>query len=188
MRQERLHILNKQLRAYFEGTVEMINNEWIFFDNETEEAYPIENFYSKEIQVEKYNDWKKGILLDNLTIQGEQGDFKLHDQDTIKIRKTLPYSFDSLLQDLQDDAFFRFILTLNKLGFSVYDLLYCHNHLSFLLNENKEGVNFMVFDNAVQICSVNHHFQYEKKYIDRFEFTLNTGERLILQAVKPSTI
>ena len=39
MQLERKQILERQKRAYFEGTVENINNEWVFFNQDTEEAF-----------------------------------------------------------------------------------------------------------------------------------------------------
>ena len=131
------------------------------------------------------NTYFDGVLTDHYTIQKDVSQYKLKNNDRLKIRKTLSYSFQSWLESLGDDAYFKFIRSLNQLDFSIFDILYCHNFASFLPDDNKKGVNFLMFDNTVHLCSVHHHFDYLdviKK--DRFEFTMNTGKRIILQCLQ----
>lgn len=181
-RQQRLYLYDIQKRAYTEGSVEHINDQWIFFDEETEEASMLEEYLHQEIEVFRMNRWKKGILQGPGKILIGNEVTMLKDQDLVRIRKHLIYSLERLLDGINDDAFFQFVTTLNSLSFSIYDCIYCYNHLSFLSDEHrKDGVNFMVFDNQEQICSVQHHFCYFEKINDRFEFTLNTGKRLIIE-------
>jgi len=181
MNQQRIQLLEQQSRAYCEGTIEYINNEWIFFDDETDEASGLEDYANREIIVYRSNRVKRGILLGNGLVQTKHERLPLHDQDRIKIKKILSFSLEALLDDLNDDAFFQFITTLNSLQFSIYDYLYCHNYLSFLLDKVKQGVNFLIFDNGTEICAVQHHFCYAEKKTDRFEYTLNSGRRIIIE-------
>jgi hypothetical protein len=181
-RQQRMKLYDFQERSYTEGTVEQINEQWIFFDEETEEAMMLDDYLHQEIEIFRLNRWKKGKLseLGNVRIGNEA--IMLHDHDLVRIRKHLIYSLERLLDGINDDAFFQFVTTLNSLNFSIYDCIYCYNHLSFLTDEHrKDGVNFMVFDNQEQICNVQHHFCYFEKINDRFEFTLNTGKRLVIE-------
>ncbi|WP_423801479.1 DUF2777 domain-containing protein [Neobacillus sp. SAB-20_R2A] len=181
-RQQRIHLYDIQERSYTEGTVEQINGQWIFFDEETEEASMLEEFLHQEIEILRMNRWKKGILYEPGNIRIGNEVTMLRDHDTVRIRKHLIYSLERLLDGINDDAFFQFVTTLNSLDFSIYDCIYCYNHLSFLSDENrKDGVNFMVFDNQELICNVQHHFCYYEKVNDRFEFTINTGKRLIIE-------
>ncbi|MCH6265231.1 MULTISPECIES: DUF2777 domain-containing protein [Neobacillus] len=181
-RQQRIHLYDIQERSYTEGTVEQINGQWIFFDEETEEASMLEEFLHQEIEIFRMNRWKKGILYEPGNIRIGNEVTMLRDHDTVRIRKHLIYSLERLLDGINDDAFFQFVTTLNSLEFSIYDCIYCYNHLSFLSDENrKDGVNFMVFDNQELICNVQHHFYYYEKVNDRFEFTINTGKRLIIE-------
>jgi hypothetical protein len=183
-RQQRLKLYDFQARAYNVGTVEQINDQWIFFDEETDEAAMLDDFIHQEIEVFRLNRWKKGILREPGKINCGKEAVMLRDHDTIRIRKDLIYSLERLLEGVNDDAFFQFVTTLNSLNFSIYDCIYCYNHLSFLSDENrKDGVNFMVFDNQEQICNVQHHFCYFEKVNDRFEFTLNTGKRLVIEKI-----
>jgi hypothetical protein len=180
--QQRLKLYGNQLRAYNEGSVEQINDQWIFFDEETEEADILDNYLQQEIEIFKLNRWKKGIYIENGKIRIGKEVLLLRDDDLVRIRKHLIYSLERLLDGINDDAFFQFVTTLNSLNFSIFDCLYCYNHLSFLTDDHrKDGVNFMVFDNQEQICNVQHHFCYYEKVNDRFEFTLNTGKRLIIE-------
>jgi hypothetical protein len=181
-RQQREKLYELQLRSYNEGTVEQINEQWIFFDEETEEAAMLDDFIQQEIEILRLNRWKKGILVEPGKIRSGNEMIMLRDNDSVRIRKHLIYSLERLLEGMNDDAFFQFVTTLNSLDFSIYDCIYCYNHLSFLSDENrKDGVNFIVFDNQEQICNVQHHFCYFEKVNDRFEFTLNTGKRLIIE-------
>ncbi|MDF2855729.1 MAG: hypothetical protein K0Q87_1580 [Neobacillus sp.] len=183
-RQQRTKLYDTQLRAYNEGTVEQISEQWIFFDEETEEAAMLDDFLQQEIEIFRFNRWKKGILLEPGMIRSGSDTLMLRDHDQVRIRKHLIYSLERLLEGINDDAFFQFVTTLNSLDFSIYDCIYCYNHLSFLSDENrKDGVNFIVFDNQDQICNVQHHFCYFEKVNDRFEFTLNTGKRLVIEKI-----
>jgi hypothetical protein len=180
--QQRMKLFDTQLRAYTEGSVEQINDQWIFFDSETEEALLMDDFLQQEVELFRYNRWKKGIFIEAGKISFGKEIVVLRDHDPVRVRKHLIYSLERLLDGINDDAFFQFVTTLNSWGFSIYDCLYCYNHLSFLSEETrKDGVNFMVFDNQMQICNVQHHFCYYEKTSDRFEFTLNTGKRLIIE-------
>ncbi|ETI68662.1 DUF2777 domain-containing protein [Neobacillus vireti] len=181
-RQQRIYLFDIQKRAYTEGTVEQINDQWIFFDEESEEAAMLEDYLQQEIEIFRKNRWRKGILFESGKIRIGNEAIMLRDHDLVRIRKHLIYSLERLLEGINDDAFFHFITTLNSLNFSIFDCIYCYNHLSFLSDEQrKDGVNFMVFDNQEQICNVQHHFCYFEKINDRFEFTLNTGKRLIIE-------
>lgn len=181
-RQQRMSLYDIQKRAYTEGIVEQINNQWIFFDEETEEAAMLEDYLQQEIEIFRMNRWKKGVLCESGKIRIGTDAIMLRDHDIVRIRKHLIYSLERLLDGINDDAFFQFITTLNSLNFSIFDCIYCYNHLSFLADQQrKDGVNFMVFDNQEQICNVQHHFFYFEKVNDRFEFTLNTGKRLIIE-------
>jgi hypothetical protein len=181
-RQQRLKLYNTQVRAYTEGAVEQINEQWIFFDAETEEATLMEDFLQQEVEIYRLNRWKRGLLIESGKIAFGKEILLLRDNDQVRVRKHMIYSLERLLDSMNDDAFFQFVTTLNSLDFSIYDCLYCYNHLTFIADDTrKDGVNFMVFDNQTQICNVQHHFCYFEKVSDRFEFTLNTGKRLIIE-------
>ncbi|WP_062352115.1 DUF2777 family protein [Bacillus kwashiorkori] len=184
MKKERLQLLNQQQRAYCEGTIDFINNEWVFFDSESEEAFPLENFLYREVLVLRMNQWKKGVLTENFIIENKHVQYKLKEKDSIRIKKNILFSFEILLQDLTDDSFFLFIRKLNDLQFSIFDILYCYNHLHFSVFKKAKGVNFFILDNGEAICSVHHHFNYDKTREDRFEFTLNNGKRAIVQQLQ----
>lgn len=180
--QLRMKLYDAQLRGYTEGAVEQINNQWVFFDGENDEASRMEDFLQQEIEVFRLNRWKKGILIEPGKITIGKEIVMLRDNDSVRVRKHLIYSLERLLEGINNDAFFQFVTTLNSMEFSIYDCLYCYNHLSFLNEEQrKDGVNFMIFDNQESICLVQHHFSYLEKTSDRFEFTLNTGKRLVIE-------
>lgn len=181
-RQQRIKLFEFQTRAFIEGTVEYMNNQWIFFDDETDEASTLEEYVHQEIEVFRFNRWKKGILFEEGKVNLDTESLHLKNRDKVRIRKHLMYSLERLLEEINDDSFYQFISHLNSLKFSVFDCIYCYNHLAFLKDaERKSGVNFIIFDNQEDICSIQHHFCYYKKQTDRFEFTLNTGKRTVIE-------
>lgn len=182
--QQRMELLESQQRSYTEGTVEYINHQWVFFDHETEEASALDDWIDKEIEVFRFKKWRKGTLQEDGKIKLGKDFLLLRDQDIVRIRKNIVFSLERLLQEVNDDAFFQFVTNLNTMNFSVYDCIYCYNHLTFFDDRSqKSGVNFIVFDNGESICSVHHHFYYYKNTSDRFEFTLNTGKRMVIEKI-----
>ncbi|WP_174730764.1 DUF2777 domain-containing protein [Mesobacillus harenae] len=182
--QQRSQLLESQLRAFTEGSIENINEQWVFFDDETEEALLLDDYIHQEIEVYRHNRWKKGLLLKEGKIQTGASLIDLTNNDPVRIRKQLVYSLERLLEELNEDAFLHFITTLNSLQFSIYDCIYCYNHLTFLAqSEGKSGVNFIMFDNQEEIANVQHHFDYFDQQNDRFEFTLSSGRRTLIERI-----
>ncbi|MCM3216036.1 DUF2777 domain-containing protein [Niallia taxi] len=180
--QQRLKLIEYQTRAFTQGTVEYISDQWIFFDDETEEATMLDEYIHQEVELFCFNKWRKGILLDEGRINSSGSVYGMCNEDKIRIRKHLVFSLERLLDEISDDSFYQFITTLNSMNFSIYDCIYCYNQLTFLRDDKrKNGVNMMIFDNQEGLCSVNHHFYYNEKITDRFEFTLNTGKRMIIE-------
>jgi hypothetical protein len=180
--QQRTKLLENQNRSYTEGSIECINKQWIFFDEETEEATLLDVWMNQAIEIFRFNRWKEGILCGENLIKIGNIIHSLKNQDLIRIRKNLVFSLEQLIKELNDDAFYQFITNLNTMNFSLYDCIYCYNHLTFLSDtKQKNGVNFMIFDNSDNIISVHHHFFYYENESDRFEFTLGTGKRMVIE-------
>ncbi|PLR97665.1 DUF2777 domain-containing protein [Bacillus sp. T33-2] len=182
--QQRLKLLEYQQRAFNTGAIEYINKQWVFFDEETEEAVLLEDLIHQEIEVMRQNKWQKGYYLGEGTVQDGSDIIQLEDRETIKIKKQLVYSLERLLSEINGDTFVHFLTTLNSLNFSIYDCIYCYNHLTFQENaDGISGVNFIIFDNEEMICSVQHHFDYYEHGSDRFEFTLSSGKRTVIEKI-----
>ena len=183
---QRTELIKRQSRSYTPGSVEYINNQWIFFNDETDEAHPLEEYVKKEIEVYRGSRWKRGHLSETGKVQLKKDILFLEHNEKVRIKKDLQYSFEKLLDELNDDSFFQFLMTLNSLSFSIYDCIYGYNQLAFLRKgEHCSGVNFFTFDNGECVCSVQHHFVYSSKQHDRFEFTLNTGKRIVIEKYNP---
>lgn len=181
-KQLRRQLLERQARAFTYGSIEYINDQWIFFDDETEEALSLHDL-SVEMEIFYCGKWERSFELLNDQIRIDYGTILLQNEDQIRIRKKLIYSFELLLNELDDEAFTQFLTTLNSLHFSVYDSIYCYNQLAFLGTKvTKQGVNTIIFDNEDQICTVQHHFSEINTYLQhRFEFTLCTGKRMVVE-------
>ncbi|WP_170006688.1 DUF2777 family protein [Bacillus fonticola] len=184
MNQNRAKLFNSQLRAFNEGTVEFLNGQWVFFDEETEDAHLLDEWIGVEAQWFDGRKWRTGIVQEDGVLNLQSTLISLSSEEKVRIRKPLIHSLDHLLDDIHEDAFIQFLTTLNSLGFSLYDCIYCHNHLSFLSSQRSpHGVNMLIFDNGEQICGVQHHFGYFRKMTDRFEFTCTTGKRLVIERI-----
>ena len=102
-------LMKQQTRAFTEGTVENINFQWIFFDDETDEASSIDDYMQNEVEVYRAGRWREGVILEEGAIQLKSEMTFLKKNETIRIRKKLLYSFEKLLEDLTDDSFFQFV-------------------------------------------------------------------------------
>ncbi len=182
--QQRLGSINEQKRSFITGTTECINDQWIFFDAETDEASMIEEMIGKEVELFTLNRWEKGIFVEDGLIQMNGYFYKLDNGDCLRFRKNLTFAYKELLESFSEDQFLRFTSTLNKLMFSLYDCTLCHNQLMYHQGDDEqEGVNFLMFDNTEMILSVHHHYSRGKLRKDRFEFTLANGKRTILSTI-----
>lgn len=179
--QLRAKILETQKRSYTAGTFEKINDQWVFFDEETDEAYPLEEYMNNDISLYRNNRWRKGTLIEEGKFLSGKELIFIRDEEQVRIKKNLLYSLERLLDNLHDDTFYQFITTLNAMDFSVYDCIYGYNQLSFSNSTQENGTNFFIFDNGEHICSIHHHFCQREKDRNRFEFTLNTGKRIIIE-------
>lgn len=179
--QNKLASIPLQERAYIEGTIEYIGEEWIFFDEINEEAFELEDLGTELEILKEDNRWYKGILIEKTLLYVENDFHYLKNGDHIRYKKKLTYSFKELIDELSEPSYLNFVKTLNSFSYSLFDCVYCHNFLSFLYcQENKEGMNVIVFDNQDQICVVQHYFSRKtEKCNDRFEFAQSNGKRLV---------
>ncbi|MFC4322330.1 DUF2777 domain-containing protein [Litchfieldia salsa] len=178
--QHRLRTMSEQKRSYTLGSVEYINDQWIFFDDENEEASLLEELVDREIEVYTMNTWQKGLFNADGLVKLPDYYYKLQHGDCIRVSKTLPYAYSELLNQLPDTLFLEYTKFLNQLSYSLYDCIYCHNMMLYVpAHSEYKGVNFITYDNNESICSVQHHFQRGLQTKDRFEFTMTSGKRAI---------
>ncbi|MBD8067586.1 DUF2777 domain-containing protein [Bacillus sp. PS06] len=178
--QHRLRTLSEQKRAYTLGSVEYINDQWIFFDDENEEASLLEELVDREIDVFTMNAWQRGMFTADGLVKMADYYYKLEHGDCIRVSKTLPYAYSELLNQLPDHLFMEYTKFLNKLSYSLYDCIYCHNLMLYVpTDRHYKGVNFITYDNNETICAVQHHFERGIHTKDRFEFTIANGTRAV---------
>lgn len=173
--EKRLSYLPEQKRAYICGEIEFVNDEWIFFDEEQEEAALLEEMTTGDIEVFRNGQWLHGYWQKDGIVHLDGSMLFLHNGETVRFRKPLPYAYRQWLEELPEKTLFHFVEWLNSLGFSLYDCLYCYNGLLF----KPVGVNFIIFDNTELIANVQHYYERNGSYKDRFELTLHTGNRFI---------
>lgn len=177
----KLAVIPFQERAFIEGTLEQIGDEWIFFDEINEEAFELGEL-TEELEVLLKGTWMKGVLIDKTLLYIDNDFHYFENGDRVRYKKNLTYSFKGLIEELSEESYLSFVNTLNSLSYSLYDCNFCNNFHDLLqMRQVKEGMNVMIFDNEEQICVVQHFFSrhYHKKVQDRFEFALSDGKRII---------
>ncbi|MFY4774289.1 DUF2777 family protein [Metabacillus sp. RGM 3146] len=182
--QLRTELLRYQDRSFIIGMIQMLEDEWFFFEEEGDEMVLLETMNMNELEIFLSGGWQKGKWLPSGKIKGLFGTHTVHEDDCIRIKKPLPFAFDQMLHSISDETFIEFTKQLNGMGFSVYDCIYSYNQLMFMGKKKlKKGVSFFQFDNEDRICAVQHHFERGKNSSDRFEFTTSKGDRAILYHV-----
>jgi hypothetical protein len=181
--QQRLEFLPHQKRAYIQGTIEHIHDQWVFFD-EQDEALSLNEVIKDSLEIKILGKWVPFYTIDNGVAFGEQS-YSLKHGDVCRIQKPLPFIYKEWLSQISEESLHQFVLLLNQNEFSLYDCIYCHNYMYFLVGKTKgRGVNFLIFDNEEQICSIHHHFNSNSFEHDKFELTLSNGTRQFIMKSK----
>lgn len=178
--QSRLHFLKEQPRAFIYGMMERIDKQWVFFDDESDEAFMLDEIADDSLEIQLNQRWHKAMWVGDDIIQANGEAYMLKEGDYIRVRKTLQHAYEQLLEELARQSLAQLTRYLNDLNFSLYDCIYCFNGLHFQEKASvKNGVNFLTFDNGEEVCSIHHFFERNERTIDRFEFTLHNGKRLM---------
>ncbi|AKO91283.1 DUF2777 family protein [Priestia filamentosa] len=175
--------LEMQPRSFILGTLECIDSQWIFFDEE-DEASMLQDILSSSCEVYWKGHWQKACWKKDNSFEINNTVCFLQDGAELRVGKKLQHAYQLLIDELSTHSFMRLSQLLNDLSFSLYDCIYCFNTLCFLPTDGeRNGVNFLIFDNEERICSVHHHFDCSEGN-DRFEITLNTGEQFLSSDLK----
>jgi hypothetical protein len=176
----RYHIMRTQPRAHTIGNVEYINEEWVFFDEESDEAFLLDDVAEDSFEILYNNHWLPARFYENHTLKIDNDVYRLQSGETIRVPKKLQYVYEEWIKELSDASFISLTEALGQLGYSLYDSIYCHNLLFFQVsNGPKQGVNFIIYDNEDIICSLHHHYIRESKVRkDIFIFTQANGTTL----------
>lgn len=84
---QRIELIKHQSRSFTAGIVEYINDQWVFFNDENDEAYPLEDYVNREIEIYRSNRWRKGFLSDISTVNLKKESFFLIHQEQVRIKK-----------------------------------------------------------------------------------------------------
>lgn len=175
----RQDIINKQRGSHLIGTVEYINDGWIFFD-ETDEAYELYDL-DGVFEIKRNRKWKQFTVIYDGIIQYKENKLdELKNGDMVRVSSSLFPTFEDLLENLDHESFIRLVHSLNQKAYSLFDCIYCHNFMAFQRYIPFSGMNMMIFDNGDLICAVQHFFERSDTDVkDRFEFSFSNGERMI---------
>jgi hypothetical protein len=182
---ERHHLLERQERALVTGMIEIgEDNEILFYDDSNEEVSLLQLHQNERIEILLHGSWYVGTYLTEGQLLIPMGNHQLKTEDTLRIKKKVPYALEYMLKELTDDSFLAFTAKLNSISFSIYDCIYSYNQMVFQDEaDDKKGVSFFQFDNEEAICGLQHHFSRGSIQEDRFEFTTCTGKRALLTQI-----
>lgn len=174
----RYHIMRSQPRSYTVGNIEYINEEWVFFDEESDEASLLWEIVEDDFEVLYNNHWLPARFYENDILKIENEPHPLENGETVRIRKKLQTGYEEWLKELSDSSFSTLTEALKQLDYSLYDCIYCHNILFFQpASAPRQGVNFIVYDNEDYVCSLHHHYIRDgETRKDIFEFTRADGK------------
>ncbi|MBM7702629.1 DUF2777 domain-containing protein [Metabacillus iocasae] len=178
--ESKLDIFNGQERCHTTGIIECIDSQWVFFEEDSDEASMLNDIVNDSLEIHVKNTWQKAMFISDNVLKLNGDTYMLRDGDQLRVRKKLQHAYEELLQSLSIDVFSSFTSQLNSLGISLYDCIYCHNTSLFLpSHEDVNGVNFIIYDNEESICSVHHLFSRGTEHSDRFEYTMSNGKRVM---------
>ncbi|WP_129731684.1 MULTISPECIES: DUF2777 family protein [Bacillaceae] len=174
----RYHIMRNQPRSYTVGNIECINEEWIFFDEESDEASLLWEIVEDDFEILYNNHWLPARFYENDTLKIENEPHPLESGETVRIRKKLQTGYEEWLKELSDSSFSTLTKALGRFDYSLYDCIYCHNILFFQpASAPRQGVNFIVYDNGDYVCSLHHRYIRDGEMSkDIFEFTRADGQ------------
>lgn len=173
--EEKNALIREQKRAYTVATFHHHNSD-CFFSFEDEEYIDCHELDIQSIDILINGKWKSGKWLGDGYVEVNGKEYELQEGEVVRMKKGLTFCFQQAIEELLDSSFIMFINHLNDLSFSIYDFIYGFNQRMF----DKTGASIYVFDNDEKVCTVQHFFEREHEYKDRFEFTLSTGERSII--------
>ncbi len=175
--------MRNQHRAYTIGSIEHINTEWIFFEEESEEASLLSEIVQDGFEILYEHHWIPAHIYENDMIKIENILYKLQNRDTLRVPKKLLYSYEEWLKGLSDSSFLALASSLKAFEYSLYDCLFCHNSMQFIRNQiPNQGVNFILYDNGDLVCSLHHHYvHHSNEGKDTFIFTRADGETKMIE-------
>ncbi|MFD3447309.1 DUF2777 family protein [Microbacteriaceae bacterium 4G12] len=181
--QNRYSIMRNQPRSHTIGNVEYINEEWIFFDEESDEAFLLWDVVEDDFEILYNNHWLPARFYENHILKIDNESHLLQNGEMIRVRKKLHTPYTEWLKELSDASFMALANTLQQMDYSLYDCIYCHNFLFFQpTKEPRQGVNFVIYDNEDMICSLHHHYvRDDEVQKDIFTFTKADGRTLTIK-------
>ncbi|MFX3622464.1 MAG: DUF2777 family protein [Ectobacillus sp.] len=180
----RYHIMRNQPRAHTVGNVEYINEEWVFFDEESEEAFLLSEVAEDNFEIFYNNLWLPARFYENDMLKIENEIYAIQNGEKIRVRKKLQYVYEEWIKELSDPSFSTLTTALAELEYSLYDSIYCHNFLFFQVTKPpRQGVNFLIYDNGDIISSLHHHYIRGCSMTkDTFIFTRADGRSLTVSS------
>ncbi|MBO9128693.1 DUF2777 family protein [Bacillus sp. 165] len=177
--QNRYHIFREQPRAHTLGNIEYINEEWIFFDEESDEAFSLWDIIEDDFEILYNNNWLPARFYEDKAVKVDNELYPLQDGEMIRVKKKLHPTYEEWLKLLSDNAFSAITNVLKQSDYSLYDCIFCHNFLGFQpKNTPCQGVNIIIFDNLDLVCALHHHFvRDENGQRDQFEFVRTDGQK-----------
>ncbi|WP_161524708.1 DUF2777 family protein [Alteribacter lacisalsi] len=160
------------------------------YDEEKKEALSLDGC-PFEFEIKVKGRWQKARTANAPEFELESGKtVELKHGDQLRLNKSQFDPYRILINELDPPALQALERGLKKLGIFHENSVYCHNSLLIQLlsevdQDEFDGVNFISYATDKHQFIVQHHYEREifedepDRTYDRFEFTSDTGERLI---------
>ncbi|WP_026689544.1 DUF2777 family protein [Alteribacter aurantiacus] len=182
------HLLYREVYVYY-SLVKKARHYYVY-DEEKQEALSLDGC-PFEFEVKVKDQWKRAHNVSGSTFELEnKKQVELSHGDRLRLNKSQFDPYRILINELDLPALQALERGLKKLDIFHENSVYCHNSLLIQLLSTVEettfkGVNFISYATDKHQFMVQHHYEREimedapDLTYDRFEFTSDTGERLI---------
>ncbi|MBU9723887.1 MULTISPECIES: DUF2777 family protein [Bacillaceae] len=144
-----------------------------------------------EFEIHDNGLWIPALHVKGLVFETEDGkQVELNHGSTVRLNKSQFDPYQMLLNELEEPSLHALEKGLKQLQIGHEHSVYCHNSLLIKLlssfdEEELNGVNFISYSNDKNQFVVQHHYERgindlgENTTYDRFEFTSDSGERIL---------
>ena len=80
--------MNNQPRSFVIGTVECVDSQWIFFEDESDEASMLHEVMDETLELLIDTRWEKAIMVDDRQIKLHDGTYLLRNGDKLRLTKS----------------------------------------------------------------------------------------------------
>lgn len=162
----------------------------LIYDEGKQETLPLDGC-PFEFEIKYNEEWVPAVQINGFIFETESGhEIELKHGSKLRLNKTQFDPYQMLINELEEPSVHALERGLKQLNIGHEHSVYCHNSLLIKMlttfdDDDLIGVNFISYSNDKHQFVVQHHYERnfsddaENATYDRFEFTSDTGERVL---------